>query len=301
MNLSTLIQHVSERNLQLRRLVIRQHGNIIAEHAFSGELPDQLWSISKTFTSMAIGMAAHEGYFDIHDKLHQYFPAANEADFDQLTIHDLLSMGTGHDRDPLSKASEAKVEPLDLETCFFDEPLIHQPGTHFLYNNAATYLLSKLITKSTGRSLLDFLTPRLFEPLGVHEVTWLADSCGINFGCMGLNMNVHDLSKAGQLMLNKGQWQGSQLVPAEYVLEATQQQISTANFKEPFATADHTSGYGYQIWMNRIPGSYRMDGLYAQYVVMLPEQNAVVTMISNEPEKMTAILELTWQFILNQF
>jgi CubicO group peptidase (beta-lactamase class C family) len=300
MNLLPLIQHVTEQNLQLRRLVVRQHGEIIAEHAFSGELPEQLWSVSKTFTSLAVGIAQEEGYFSIHDRLLTYFPAAIKPDFDQLTIRDLLCMGTGQIEDPLSKANHAGLPLDDIESLFFDEPIQHTPGTHFMYNNAATYMLSKLITLTTGQCLLDYLMPRLFQPLEINEVSWVIDSNGVSFGCAGLNLNVDDLSKVGQLMLNMGQWQGNQLVPADYIRQATRQQISTADFNEHFATADHTSGYGYQLWMNRVPGTYRMDGLYAQLVVVLPEKDAVVTMISNEPERMTSILELTWDFLIDQ-
>ena len=300
MDLSPLTQHVAEQNLQVRRLVVRQHNEVIAEHAFPGELPEQLWSVSKTFTAMAVGMAQAEGHFDIHDSLPAYFPAFDQPGFDRLTIRDLLCMGTGQIEDPLIKARDNDRLDESVETLFLAEPIRHDPGTHFMYNNAATYLLSRLVTLTTGQSLLAYLKPRLFEPLGISSATWLADDEGINFGCMGLNLEVHDLSKAGQLMLNMGQWQGQQLVPADYIREATRLQISTANHNESFTTADHTSGYGYQLWMNRVPGTYRMDGLYAQLVVVLPQQDAVVTFISNEPEKMTAILDLTWQFLLEQ-
>lgn len=300
MNLHPLIQYVSEQNLQLRRLMVRQHGEIIAEHAFSGQMPDQLWSVSKTFTSLAVGMAQEEGLFNLSDKLSAHFPAANQPGFDQLTLQHMLCMGTGHTEDLMSQARHAGKSLNNAEAFFFAQPIHHKPGTHFMYNNANAYMLSKLITLKTGKSLLEYLTPRLFEPLDIHEVSWLSDEEGINFGSMGLNLNVHDLSKVGQLMLNMGQWQGQQLVPEEYIRQATQQQISTADHNESFTTPDHTSGYGYQLWMNRVPGTYRMDGLFGQYVVVLPDQYAVVTMVSNEPQRMTAILELTWDFLLEQ-
>jgi CubicO group peptidase (beta-lactamase class C family) len=300
MNLSPLLQSVSEQNLHILNLVVRQHGEIIAGYDFAEEQPVLLWSVSKTFTSMAVGLAAQEGYFDIHDKLLRFFPQAACEGFNQLTIRDLLCMGTGQEKDPFNQTYQAGQSLDDAERIFFSEPICHTPGTFFLYNNAATYLLSSLVSLATGNNLLAFLTPRVFQPLGIRDVRWEQNANGINFGCSGLYLKAHDLSLFGQLLLNEGAWQGRQLIPAAYMREATRPQLSTADFNEPFATADHTSGYGYQLWMNRIPGTYRLDGLYGQYVVVLPQQDAVVTFVSNEPEKMTAILELTWKFLVNQ-
>jgi CubicO group peptidase (beta-lactamase class C family) len=300
MNLEALIHSAHEQNLHILHIVVRQKGEITAEHEFSEETPEQLWSVSKTFTSMAIGIAAHEGYFDIHDKLAKYFPAAAREKFDQLTLRDLLCMGTGQAHCPLDKARQAKQNLDDIESLFFAEPIIYKPGTHFTYNNAATYMLSKLISLQTGTCLLDFLRPRLFEPLGITDVQWVQDVNGINFGCAGLQMDVHDLSKFGQLLLDEGEWNGKSLIPRQYLREATRKQIDNADFSEPFATADHKSGYGYQLWMNSYPGSYRLDGLYGQYVVVIPNKQAVITYISNEPTNMTGILELTRKFIVDQ-
>ena len=123
---------------------------------------------------------------------------------------------------------------------------------------------------------------------------------GINFGCAGLHLCAHDLSKFGQLLLNEGVWNGKSLIPQQYIQEATKKQIDTSDFNEYFATADHKSGYGYQLWMNSYPGSYRLDGLYGQYVVIIPNKKAVITYVSNEPKNMTGILELTWKYIVGQ-
>jgi CubicO group peptidase (beta-lactamase class C family) len=102
------------------------------------------------------------------------------------------------------------------------------------------------------------------------------------------------------LLLNEGLWNGKSLIPRPYIQEATQKQIDTTHFNKYFATADHKNGYGYQVWMNAYPGSYRLDGLYGQYGVIIPQKNAVITYVSNEPQNMTGILELTWKFIVEQ-
>jgi CubicO group peptidase (beta-lactamase class C family) len=188
----------------------------------------------------------------------------------------------------------------NIENLFFEEPIIYEPGSHFMYNNAATYMLSKLISMKTGDCLSDFLRPRIFEPLGIKNVDWEKDVNGINYGLSGLFLSAHDLSKFGQLLLDDGMWNGRSLIPKQYIQEATTKQIDTSDFNEPFATADHRSGYGYQLWMNSYSGSYRLDGKYGQYVVIIPNQKAVVTYVSNEPQNMTGILELTWRYIVEQ-
>jgi CubicO group peptidase (beta-lactamase class C family) len=175
-----------------------------------------------------------------------------------------------------------------------------EPGKHFLYNNAATYMLSKLISLTTGDRLLAYLRPRLFQPLGIENVQWEEDGHGINYGFSGLCLNAQDVSKFAQLLLNEGLWNGKSLIPQSYIQEATQKQIDTSDFSKHFATADHKSGYGYQLWMNAYPGSYRLDGLYGQYGVIIPHSHAAITYVSNEPQNMTGILELTWKFIVAQ-
>ena len=300
MNLKPLLNYVQKENLHILNLVIRRQGEIIARYDFVEEQPVLLWSVSKTFTSMAVGIAADEGYFKIQDKLADYFPSFARDKFDRLKIHDLLCMGSGQEFDPFMKAFNTGQGVNDAEGVFLSAPVKYEPGTFFMYNNAATYMLSKLISLTTGKNLLEYLRPRVFEPLDIQDVKWEQNAEGVNFGCSGLYLKAGDLSKCGQLLLNEGEWQGKQLIPAAYIREATRKQIDTSHFNEPFATDDHRGGYGYQLWKNRYPDTYRMDGFYGQYNVILPQKGAVVTFVSNEPKKMTAILELTWMFLLEQ-
>ncbi|MBZ9633740.1 serine hydrolase domain-containing protein [Clostridium sp. FP1] len=252
---------------------------------------------------MGIGIAENEGYFSLNDKIVDYF--ANDIiqmsdNLKKMTIHDLLCMGTGHARCPVTKAMEENKPLDDISKLFFEEPLVFEPGTHFLYNNAANYMLSKLISITTGHSLKEYLMPRIFKPLGIPEPQWDSDVNGISFGCSGLYLTAGELSKFGQLLLNHGVWNKKQFILADYIEQATKSQIDTSEFNECFATADHKQVYGYQIWMNSYPNSYRMDGLYGQYVVTLPDKNAVVTYVSNEPSNMTGVLELTWNTVVDK-
>ena len=300
MNLNRLIQSAAEQKLNILNIVVRQNGEIVAEHDFAEEQRVLLWSNAKTFTSMAIGIAESEGLLKVEDPLSKYFQIPSEPEWGKVSIHDLLCMGTGQAKCPFTAAWHAG-EPLDdVEGIFFREPIVYEPGSHFLYNNAATYMLSKLISLRTGTNLNDYLRPRIFEPLGIQDVHWEHNRDGVNYGCSGLHLAAHEVSKFGQLLLNEGKWENVSLIPAQYIREATSKQIDNSDFDEYFATPDHRAGYGYQLWMNSYPGSYRLDGLYGQYTVVIPKKQAVITYISNEPEKMTAILELTWDFIVEQ-
>lgn len=300
--LADLIKSAETKNLHILNVVVRKDGDIIAKHDFEEEKPVHLWSVSKTFTSMGIGIAESEGYLCLNDRVVDYFAddALNVNDnFKKMTIHDLLCMGTGQANCPVKKAAKENGSFDNISRLFFEEPVAFEPGTYFMYNNSATYMLSKLISITTGCSLKDYLMPRIFQPMGVSEPQWDADVNGITFGYAGLYLTARDLSKFGQLLLNQGVWENSQLIPSKYVAEATKVQIDTSKFNEPFATADHKQGYGYQIWMNSYPNSYRMDGLFGQYVVILPDKNAVVTYVSNEPTNMTGVLELTWDTLVD--
>ncbi|WP_058300687.1 serine hydrolase domain-containing protein [Gorillibacterium timonense] len=301
--LDDLIDSVRRQNLHVLSVVVRKDGEVLAEHDFEAPKPTLMWSVSKTFTSMAIGIAQSEGFLSLNDKIVDHFAGEVTETNDRLkkmTVHDLLCMGTGHAKCPMEKVIRDHGPFDHISKLFFEEPVVYEPGTHFVYNNAATYMLSKLISVTTGVSVNEYLRPRLYQPLGITQPYWEADVHGISFGCNGLYLTARELSKVGQLLLNKGSWNGQQqLIPAEYIAKATRSQIDTSDFQEFFATVDHKQGYGYQLWRNAYPNSYRMDGMFGQYVVMLPDKNAVVTYVSNEPTNMTGILELTWKTLVD--
>lgn len=301
--LNELRTAVQTQNLHVLHVIVRKDGEIIAAHDYAAEKPTLLWSVSKTFVAMGVGIAVSEGVLQLHDRIVDHFAGdiREPGEFLQrMTVHDLLVMGTGQAQCPVEQAL-AKQQPLDdIGKLFFAEPVVAEPGTRFVYNNAATYMLSKLISRTTGMNLSAYLEPRLFKPLGIPTPYWEADPNGITFGCSGLHLTARDLSKFGQLLLNQGIWNDTALIPADFIAQATQAQIDTSGFNAFFATADHKAGYGYQLWRNAYPNSYRMDGMYGQYVVMLPDHNAVVTYVSNEPVNMTGILELTWDTLVDK-
>jgi len=302
--LKDLVLSVKNQNLHVLNIIVRQDGNIIAKHDFEEEKPTLLWSVSKTFTSMAVGIAISEGYFKINDYVIGFFPDIPHVRINEylkkMTIHDLLCMGTGHAECPVSKADWERGENWDISQLFFDEPIVFEPGTHFTYNNSATYMLSKIISLTTGTNLDEYLDEKIFQKLDIQKPKWDTCTKGIPLGFSGLYLTANQLSRFGQLILNKGVWKGEQLIPSSYIEQATSVQIKTSDFNTYFATEDHHQGYGYQIWINSYPNSYRMDGLYGQYVVMLPDKNAVITYVSKESQNMTAVLELTWDTLIDK-
>ena len=167
-----------------------------------------------------------------------------------------------------------------------------KPGTHFLYNTSATYMLSAIVQKATGQTVLDYLQPRLFEPLGIEHPTWETSLQGISAGGYGLSVRTEDIARFGQLYLQKGKWNGKQIVPESWVETATARQ--TSNGSNP--KSDWDQGYGYQFWRCR-NGGYRGDGAFGQYCIVLPEQDAVIAITSGLGD-MQAVLNLVWDKLL---
>jgi CubicO group peptidase (beta-lactamase class C family) len=249
-----------------------------------------LYSLSKSFTSTAVGLAVAEGKLSVDDEVLKFFPddapADPSANLKSMRVSDLLRMNTGHQAEPPRKPDEVWTK------VFLAHPVPFKPGTHFLYNTSATYMQSAIVQKVTGQTVLDYLTPRLFEPLGIDGPTWEKSPQGISTGGYGLSVRTEDIAKFGQLYLQKGKWQGKQLVPEAWIDAATARQ--TSNGSNP--NSDWDQGYGYQFWRCR-HGAYRGDGAFGQYCVVLPEQDAVIAITSGLRD-MQAVLNLVWDKLL---
>ena len=203
-----------------------------------------------------------------------------------MRVSDLLRMSTGHQTEPPRTPDQPWTK------AFLAHPVPFKPGTHFLYNTSATYMLSAIVQKATGMTVLDYLRPRLFEPLGIERPTWETSPQGITAGGYGLSIRTEDIARFGQLYLQKGKWQGKQLVPEAWVEAATARQ--TSNGSNP--KSDWDQGYGYQFWRCR-HGAYRGDGAFGQYCIVLPEQDAVIAITSGVKD-MQAVLNLVWDKLL---
>lgn len=283
----------------LRGYMLVQDGTVTAEkHWEPYAAEDMVWvySISKMFTSTAVGFAVAEGLLNVDDRLVDIFPDKAPAEISPrlaaLTLHHALSMSTGHAEDTaltvfLSGAPE-------WEKAFFALPIEHDPGTFFCYNSGASYMLAAAVERVTGQGLVEYLTPRLFEPLGFGPVEWDRSPAGTAVGGWGLMIRLEDLAKLGELYRRGGEWNGTQILDPEWVRAAstTQSDNSTQEWGGP----DWHQGYGYQFWMCR-HGSYRGDGAYGQYCVVLPEQRAVLALMS-EVGEMQPVLDAVWETLL---
>jgi hypothetical protein len=252
-----------------------------------------LFSVSKSFTSMAIGLLVEAGQLSIDDQVISFFAAEELPDqvsdnLAAMRIRHLLTMTTGHSQDTVERLSRDRR----MVRLFLGLDVEAEPGTLFVYNSGATYMLSAILQKVTGETLLDYLRPRLFEPLGATEATWDLSREGINTGGWGLSLNTESLANFGQLLLQRGEWDGKQLIPAEWIDAATAWQVPNDNEDK----VDWRQGYGYQFWRAR-HGAYRGDGAFGQYCVVFPEQDASLIITSASPD-MQATLDVVWEHLL---
>jgi CubicO group peptidase (beta-lactamase class C family) len=277
----------------MHSVMVLRNGQVIAEGWWQPQTPETAhvcWSLSKSFASTAVGLAIAEGKLSLDDQVFKFFPedvpAEPSANLKAMRVRDLLSMSTGHENEPSLRESK------EWRKTFFAHPVPHKPGTHFRYNSAATYMCSAIVQKVTGQVLVDYLQPRLFDPLGIPAPKWETSPHGESIGGWGLYLRTEDIAKFGQLFLQKGVWNGKQIVPAEWIAQATARQ--TSNGSNP--DSDWEQGYGYQFWRCR-HGAYRGDGKDGQFCIVIPELNVVVAMTA-ETRDMQAQLRLVWDHLL---
>ena len=279
----------------LHSVMIRRHGKIVSQGwwaPYAPETPHLLWSLSKSFTSTAIGIAQDQGLLSINDQVISFFPEDTpEEPSDNLKamrISDLLRMNTGQAVEP----SFRNMQSDNWVLAFLAHKVDYKPGTHFKYNSMATYMCSAILQKVTGMTMLDYLTPRLFEPLGIQKPTWETDPMGINVGGWGLSVTTEAISKLGQLYLQKGMWEGKQLLSEAWVEAASSNQTSNGSNPE----SDWDQGYGYQFWQCR-HNAYRGDGAFGQYCIVIPEQDAVIAITAGSDD-LQGILNVVWEYLL---
>lgn len=292
-----LIETMEQQIDALHSFMLVRHGQVVAEGWWAPYGPTELhmlFSLSKSFTSTAVGLAVAEGHLAVTDRVISFFPddlpAVVSDNLAAMQVHHLLSMATGHTEDTTGYLHRA--EDGNWVKAFLAQPVEREPGTHFLYNTGATYMLSAIVQKLTGQTLLQYLRPRLFAPLGIGEATWESCPRGINTGGYGLKVTTEDIARFGQLYLQQGVWQGQQLVPTAWIAEATAKQVSNGSKPE----SDWEQGYGYQFWRCR-HNAYRGDGAFGQYCIILPEQDAVLAITSGLGD-MQAPLNIIWEKLL---
>jgi CubicO group peptidase (beta-lactamase class C family) len=284
MDLRGYIDAVEKQKLNVEGVIVMQGGKKIACHRWIPETPRNVFSVSKSFTSIAAGMAVDDGKLRLGDRVIDAFPRQGAgARLASLTLEHLLTMTRGYRE---FCRPDSVDEALSQELC-------RDPGSAFLYDNACTFLVSAMITKATGLKVRDMLIERLFRPLGIPDPVWPESTDGYTVGATALELTTSSLAVFGQFLLRRGNWEGRQLVSAPWIDGATRTQVPTRNVSD---TPDADIGYGYQFWTCR-HGAYRADGKDGQFVVVLPGLEAVIAVNSNE-EKPMPILWALWDHIL---
>jgi CubicO group peptidase (beta-lactamase class C family) len=283
-------------DVEMHSMMLLRHGAVVAEGWWSPYGPDRahlLYSLSKSFTSTALGFAVSEGLVSLDDTVLSHFPEFDEDITDprsrRILVRHVAAMASGHRADTIDRARA--LDPDDLVRGFLLLPPDEEPGSVFAYNQPCTFSVAAIIQRATGLRLTDYLRPRLFEPLGIGDVGWIADPQGREIGFSGLHATTDAIAKLGLLYLQRGEWKGRRLLDAAWVDDATRAHV--ANPDEP--NPDWRQGYGFQFWMAR--HGYRGDGAYGQFCVVLPDHDVVLA-ITGQSLDMQAVLDAAWEHLL---
>ena len=266
------------RDLGMHGMAAARDGRTIAKAVVTPyrlDRPHALFSLTKSFTSLAIGFCVQEGLLSPDDKAVSFFtnrlPCRLSKKMEIITVRHLLMMATGHTKEPYYWPDER--EPLDN---FLRSDPEAEPGGVFLYNTAGSHVLGYIVETVSGSSLEDYLRPRLLEPLGLDGWRWDRHPDGACMGGVGLHLSTQDILKFGNFLLFEGSYNGKQLIYKEWIREATSKKITQPG--DP--GTEWTSGYGYQFWINRREDSYRADGAFGQFCVVIPRRGLVIAMNS---------------------
>ena len=264
----------------IHHVMVVRHGKVVAElhpAPFRAEDSHTLYSASKTFTALAVGKAIDENLLRLDDRVMTFFPdkrtnrvSDNMAD---MTVRDLLMMASGVKPDWTMRNNS-----IDWVKDWLAKPVDDKPGSLFQYDSMCTFMLSAIVQRVTGYTMLEYLQKKLFDPMHITVADWETSPDGINTGGWGLRVQAETMGKLGLLLLNKGNWNGEQLVSADFVEQACSRLID-GGAKETVPATDGNQGYGYQVWQSKWPGSFRADGAMGQYTVVVPQEDLVVVIL----------------------
>lgn len=277
-------------------IVLLRHGRAAVQGWWAPYAADRvhlLYSLSKSFTAAAVGIAVREGLVDLDATVLSYFPELDADVTDErsrrIRVRHLLAMASGHREETLQRAEA--TDPEDLVRGFLLTPPDEEPGTVFAYNQPCTYTLAAIVRRTSGGSLVDYLRPRLLDPLGIDDLAWKRDDTGAELGFSGAYAPTTAVAALGQLYLQRGVWAGQRILDEDWVDTATSTQVENPDEENP----DWRQGYGFQFWMAR--HGFRGDGAYGQFCVVLPEQDVVLA-LTGQSLDMQAVLDAAWQHLL---
>ncbi len=277
-------------------LMLLRHGQVVAQgwwQPYAADRVHLLYSLSKSFTAAAVGIAVREGLIDLDATALSYFPELDAEITDErsrrIRVRHLLAMASGHREETLDRARAA--DPTNTVRGFLLTPPDEEPGSVFAYNQPCTYTLASIVRRVSGGSLVEYLRPRLLDPLGIDDLAWRRDETGAELGFSGCYAPTSAIAALGQLYLQRGVWDGERILDEDWVAAATTTQVENPGEENP----DWSQGYGFQFWMAR--HGFRGDGAYGQFCVVLPEQDVVLA-ITGQSLDMQAVLDAAWQHLL---
>lgn len=308
LSLESFVQEAIRKKLDLYHVVVRQHDELVGQFDWRENRRDNIHSLSKSFLSLAVGMAVEEGILSLDERPAEIFkdklPKHPSENLKEMTIRNMIMMATGHDTFILQGYSAADDRPVrdaiendDWVQYALQFEVPYKPGTYWKYNNFGPFLASVIIQNRTGESLKDWLKPRLFTPLGIKNPQWFeAAQGGYTLGCGGLHLSTEELLRFGQLLLNEGEWEGKQLVSSAWIKEATAFQISN-RVEGKNCHPDDCAGYGYFFWRCARDNAYCGHGYGGQRIIVLPEQDACIAITAHEFHS-GAIADCVWENIV---
>lgn len=298
--IAATLDRIERHPVECHSIMVVRHGHVVAEGwwaPYSAGRPHLLYSLTKSFTSVAVGLAIADGLLSLDDRvvdvLPDHVPAGVSKQARRITVHHLLSMTSGHPADSLGEAWQ--LEPDNLVKGFLRVPFAYPEGTRHTYDNATTGVLARMVERVTGRGLPELLDERLFAPMGVGHAEWDRLASGAAFGFHGLHLTTEAVAAFGELLLREGRWQDRQLVPRDWVRLATRRHAETLPAAVGGGDADWLRGYGYQFWRSR--HGFFGDGSYGQECLVVPEHDLVVV-LTGASIRVQPILDAIWECLL---
>lgn len=294
------IKQIEYLKLDVNSFMLLQDGKVTTQFwrtPYRKDCPQLLYSLSKSFTSIAVGIAWDHGFLNLDDQVISFFPdklpnhiTPNLA---KMTVHHLLSMNAGHH----DNIYAAVAKEQDWVQTFLSLDVEHEPGSHYRYSTHSTYMLSAIIERVTGQNMVDFLMPRLFEPLGIPRPSWETCPLGITAGGMGLSLTTESVAKFGLMLLNNGLYEDKRIVSEQFIKLATTEQSDNRTGAERI---DSAQGYGYQFHLCR-RGCYRGDGGFGQLCFVSPQENIVIVATSSfkNMKSLQTLLDLIYEHIID--
>lgn len=307
LDLESFVKSIKEQNINMDAVAVVKDGVLLSLHRFSDDVIHNVFSVAKSHTATAIGFAIDEGKLNLDDKPVDFFADIIPADIDpkwhKVTLRNLLTMTTGHGAAHLMVIDRKKLREENSRewlTFAFTRPMPYEPGEKFVYGNLAPYVAGRMLEKAIGMTICDYLYEKMWKRMGVTKPRWDTDSAGHTFAASDLYLDITDMAKLGELYASGGCYKGERYLSEEWVKAAGAKQVDSCILNPAGYGIDEEAGYGFYFWLNHeVEGSYRCYGREGQFVIILPEKNAVIATQSMNSD-VQPILNTVWKHILPQ-